>query len=115
MDAIAPTDVRPMPEPATDTAEWDRNLWACLRLYEAYNATLDISTNLDMAAPEYAAAEAVTYAAMDASCAAERTMLETPAPHLAAVLRKLEIATERTLQIYEIAPVLGDLRRLGGC
>ncbi|QTH20798.1 hypothetical protein HRJ34_21115 [Rhizorhabdus wittichii] len=48
-----------------------------------------------------------------AACDALAAVLATPAPDIAAVVLKIELARDGSLGIDDLAPVLADLRRLG--
>lgn len=62
--------------------------------------------------------EAESGEALEEADAALHELLATPAPDLRAVVTKLELAEHYCLEIYDIAPVLDDLRRfarMGDC
>lgn len=100
--------------PAPDASEWDRAHAECVRTYAEYEAASDISGDMLPTDAGYEKAFSTTQAAFKVAMRGERNMLATPAPHITAVLQKLEIAVSRELQMDEIEPVLADLRRLGG-
>jgi hypothetical protein len=87
---------------------------------ETYNARL----RLEIASHERADAEYLEHSgfrkieeaftrASEVAGTALMTVLATPAPDLAAVVHKIELAREDGLELSDLDPVLADLRRLG--